>query len=77
MSKFAEPRAAPVAGDQPEDRAEHEHAAIGVDEHHPAPAGALGQQAAEEHAGGGGEPADAAPDAERLVAVRALLEASW
>jgi len=66
--------AAPFTGDQPEDGAEQEHGDRGVDEQHPAPAGSLGQHAAQEHPAGGGEPGHRPPDAERLGAVGALLE---
>ena len=69
-----EPAAAPLALDQPEDGREHERARDRVDEHHPPPARAIGQQPAEQDTGGRREPTDAAPDAERRVSVLPLPE---
>ena len=45
-----------------------------VDEQHPLPARPLGEHAAEQHAGGAAGAGHRAPDAQRLVALRALLE---
>ena len=45
-----------------------------VDEQHPLPAGPLGQHAAEQHAGRAAGARDRAPDAQRGVALGALLE---
>ena len=45
-----------------------------VDEQHPLPAGVLGQEAAEQHAGGAAGAGDRAPDAQRAVALGALGE---
>jgi hypothetical protein len=66
------PRA--LARDQPDGARQHDQADRQVHEHHPAPAGSLRQDAAEEHAGGGCQPGHPAPDAERLVAVRPVRE---
>ncbi len=63
-----------AAVDQPEDPAEHEHGGDRVDEHHPAPAGSVGQKAPEQHAGGGGEPPNAAPHSDRGEPILALSE---
>ncbi len=45
-----------------------------VDEQHPPPPRAFGEQAPEEHAGGAREPRDGRPDAERLVPVAVAPE---
>jgi hypothetical protein len=70
----AGPGVAPLPGDQPEDAAEQEQGDRGVDEQHPAPAGSLGQHAAQEHPDSGSEPGHRTPDAERRGPVGALLE---
>ena len=53
---------------------ERERADRHVDEEDPLPAEVLRQHAAGEHADRGARAADRAPDAERLVALRPLLE---
>jgi hypothetical protein len=63
-----------VVADEAERAGEDERAEREVDEQHPAPARALREDAAEEHAGCCAESGDRAPDAERLVAVDAFLE---
>ena len=45
-----------------------------VDPQHPLPAEAVGEDAAEQHAGGAARAGDRAPDAERLVALGAVAE---
>ena len=65
--EVSQPGAVLLGVDQPEDPAEHEQRGQRVDEHHPAPAWTLGEQAAEQHAGGGGQSTHGAPDAERRV----------
>jgi hypothetical protein len=53
---------------------ERAHTDGDVDEEDPLPAHVLGEHAAEKHADGGSRAGDGAEDAERLVALRALLE---
>ena len=71
---------APVAevgvalGNDPRREREHERSDRDVDEEDPLPAEVLREDAAEEHADRGARAAERAPDAERLVAVCALLE---
>jgi hypothetical protein len=69
------PRRGPAAGHQTKGAEQDQRADGQVDEQHPAPSRALGQHTAEEHPGRRGQAGDRAPDAERLVAVVAGVEA--
>jgi hypothetical protein len=64
-----QPCADPVALEQDESTGETNGAEGDVDEQHPAPARPLGEQAAEEDAGGAADPGDCSPDAKGGVAV--------
>ena len=64
---------AALADERPRQR-EHERADRHVDEEDPLPAGVLREDAAHQHAGRGAAAGHGAPDPERLVALRALLE---
>jgi hypothetical protein len=69
-----EPRAPPVARDDPERRRQQQHADRRVHEQHPAPSRPVGQQTAEQDSGRRSQPADTAPDAQRTVPVGPVAE---
>src|SRR6266540_1366915 len=66
---------APALPNDPRRQREHERSNRNVDEEDPLPPQVLRQHAAGEHADGGAAAAERTPDPERLVPVRALLEA--
>ena len=74
VSNSASRPRARAAGEQAQRGADRQDAHRDVDVEHPPPSRSLGQDAAEEHAGRGGETADRTPDAERRVAIGALVE---
>jgi len=63
-----------VSRNQPDDADEHDRRDRWVDEEHPPPARSVGEEATKQHAGRGGKPADATPDAECFVPVSGFGE---
>src|SRR5262249_1813765 len=72
--EVGQPPAPPVVLEQDEGAGQHDRDQRGLDQEHPSPAGALGQQAAQQNPGRGPEARHAAPGTQGLVALGAVPE---